>query len=112
MRSIFFAVALCGLLCFGTPVVHGQIYDPYYGYNWDPQYQQYLHFQNYLQWQDYLSQLRQSDPYYQLHQMHYQLHLGAYDPNRYYPACCYVPSLSPFALPQIWSPYGARLSIR
>jgi hypothetical protein len=118
MKAFCSAILICVLLCFGAPAVHAQIYTPYngsvwyYGPIWDPQYQQYLNYQNYQDWQLYLSQLRKSDPYYQLHQMHYQLHLGPYDPNRYYPTCCYVPSLSPFASQGIWAPYGSRALIR
>ena len=108
MKKLLWAIALSGVLCFGTARVQGQVYDPNYGFNLDPEYQQYLNYQNYQQWQHYLDQLRQSDPYYELHRMHYQLHIGAYDPYRYYPTCCYVPSMSPFASRNLWAPYGTR----
>ena len=98
MKAFFSAIVLFGLLCFGTPAAHSQYYPPYYGSFWDPQYQQYLNYQNYQQWQLYLSQLQRSDPYYQLHQMHYQLRLGPYNPFRYYPTCCY--GLGPLAGPE------------
>ena len=108
MKKFLRAIVVLGFLGLGTARVQGQVYDPYYGFYWDPQYQQYLNFQNYQQWQQYLDHLRKSDPYYELHRMHYQLHLGPYDPYRYYPTCCYVPSLSPFASPNVWWPYGPR----
>jgi hypothetical protein len=95
MKAFFSAIAFFGLLSFSTPAAHSQYYPPYYGSIWSDglgwdhaQYQQYLNYQNYQQWQLYLNQLQRSDPYYQLHQMHRQLHLGPYNPYRYYPPCC------------------------
>lgn len=89
MKSFFFAVAMFGLIVLGVPGLRAQIYSPYHIPHWDAQYQQYLQYQYYLQWQQYLEYLRLTDPYYDLHVMHYQLYLQPYQPYYIYPPCCY-----------------------
>ena len=71
MRTSFLVTAIFSLFLLGAPGVRAQIYGPYLG---DPQYQ-YSQYQNYLQWQEYLEYLRQTDPYYDLHVLHYELFL-------------------------------------
>jgi hypothetical protein len=90
MKASFLSVALLSLLLLGTPDLRAQAYGPYYGPYWDLQYQQYLQYQNYLQWQQYLDYLRQTDPYYDLHVLHYQLYLKPYQPYQVYQPCCYA----------------------
>jgi hypothetical protein len=80
MKVSYLAVALFGLLVLGRGDLRAQAYGPYYNPYWDVQYQQYLQYQHYLQWQEYLDYLRQTDPYYELHVMHYQLYLQPYQP--------------------------------
>lgn len=97
MKASFLAVALFGLLVLGARDLQAQAYGPYYNPYWDAQYQQYLQYQHYLQWQEYLEYLRQTDPYYELHVMHYQLYLRPYQPYQIYQPCCYsfgIPALS------------------
>ena len=96
MKATLLAVALLGLLLVGARDLRAQ-YGPYYGPYWDMQYQQYLQYQHYLQWQNYLEYLRQTDPYYELHVMHYQLYLQPYQSYPIYSPCCFivgVPTLS------------------
>ena len=90
MKASFLAAALLGLLLSGTPDLRAQVYGPYYDPYWDLQYQQYLQYQHYLQWQDYLKYLRQTDPYYDLHVLHYQLYLRPYQPYQIYQPCCFT----------------------
>ena len=89
MKASFLTIALLGLLVLGAPELRAQVYGPYYGPYWDAQYQQYLQHQHYLQWQQYLDYLRQYDPYYELHVLHYQLYVQPYHPNLIYAPCCY-----------------------
>jgi hypothetical protein len=49
-----------------------------------------VQYQHYMQWQQYLAYLRQTDPYYDLHVMHYQLYLRPYQPHQIFAPCCYV----------------------
>ena len=88
MRASILAGALFGFLVLGAPDLRAQAY-PYYDPYWVIQYQQYLQYQHYLQWQNYLEYLRQTDPYYDLHVMHYQLYLQPYQPYQIYQPCCY-----------------------
>jgi len=102
MRASFFlGLVLFALLGSGARGVGAQPY-PYYDPYWDLHYQQYLQYQHYMQWQDYLAYLQQTDPYYELHLMHYQLYRWPYPPYQVYQPCCFlwgvVPSRSiPFA---------------
>lgn len=89
MKRSLLAIALFGLLVLGARDLRAQ-YIPYPGPYWDFQYQQYLQYQYYLQWQNYLEYLRQTDPYYELHVMHYQLYLQPYQPYQVYQPCCYT----------------------
>ena len=88
MKAAFSIVALVASLLLGASEVRAQ-YGPYYSPYGDFQYQQYLQYQHYLQWQQYLEYLRQTDPYYDLHVMHYQLYLRPYQPYQTYVPCCY-----------------------
>jgi hypothetical protein len=99
MKVSFWTVALFGLLVLGAPDLRAQVYGPSYGPYWDVQYQQYLQYQHYLQWQQYLEYLRQTDPYYDLHVMHYQLYLRPYQPYQTYQPCCYA-----FGIPLLSAP--------
>jgi hypothetical protein len=101
MKTSFLAVALLGLLVLGARDLQAQVYGPYYGPYGDVQYQQYLQYQHYLQWQDYLEYLRQTDPYYELHIIHYQLYLQPYQSYQIYQPCCYA-----FGIPARSSPFG------
>jgi len=80
---------LLALLVLGARDLRAQAYGPYFGPYGDVQYQQYLQYQHYLQWQQYLAYLQQTDPYYDLHVMHYQLYLQPYQPFQLYQPCCY-----------------------
>ena len=86
MRNFFLAITLLALLVLGSRDVQAQAYGPYY-YDpyWDAQYQ----YQQYLQWQQYLAYLQQTDPYYELHLMHYQLYLPQYPSYQLYQPCCF-----------------------
>ena len=90
MKKSLLAVTLLALLVLGARDLQAQAYGPYYNPYWDVQYQQYLQYQHYLQWQQYLEYLRQTDPYYELHVMHYQLYLRPYQPYQIYQPCCYA----------------------
>jgi hypothetical protein len=90
MKAFFLAVAMFNLLVLGAPELRAQVYNPYYGFYPDVQYQQYLHYQHYVQWQQYLEYLRLNDPYYDLHVLHYQLYLQPYQPSQMYAPCCYT----------------------
>lgn len=85
MKALILAIAIFGLLVLCAPNLWAQLYGPYYGPYGDAQYQQYLQYQHYLQWQQYLDYLRQTDPYYDLHIMHYQLYLRPYQAFQTYP---------------------------
>jgi len=89
MKKFFFAIAFLSFLLLGARDLRAQVY-PYYDPYWDFQYQQYLQYQRYMQWQDYLEYLRQTDPYYDLHLMHYQLYLQPYQSYPIYQPCCYA----------------------
>lgn len=86
MKASFLAIAILALFLLRAPGVNAQVYGPYWG---DPQYQ-YWQYQNYLQWQQYLDYLRQTDPYYDLHVLHYELFLQPYQPYQIYPPCCFL----------------------
>jgi len=94
MKMPFAAVVVLGLCLLGTPELRAQGY-PYYSPTWDAEYQQYLQYQHDLQWYQYLRYLQQTDPYYELHVMHYQLYLQRYQPQQIYLPCCYA-----FGIPQ------------
>ena len=109
MKASILAIALFGLLVLGVRDLQAQTYGPdYYGPYWDPQYQQYLQYQNYLQWQSYLEYLRQTDPYYELHVLHYQLYLQSYQPYQIYPPCCYAIGIPAWSTPLGRAPHAAR----
>ena len=108
MKASFLTVALFGLLVLGARDIRAQAYRPYYNPYWDVQYQQYLQYQHYLQWQDYLEYLRQTDPYYELHVMHYQLYLRPYQPYQIYQPCCYAFSIPALSKPISRVPHAAR----
>ncbi len=98
MKALSAAVALFVLLVLGAPDLRAQVYAPYYAPYADIHYPQYLQYQHYLQWQQYLEYLRLTDPYYDLHVMHYQLYLRPYQPYQIYQPCCYafgIPRSSP-----------------
>ena len=99
MKAFSLAVVMFGLSVLGVPDLPAQVYGPYYAPYADVHYQQYLHYQHYLQWQQYLEYLRLTDPYYDLHVMHYQLYLQPYQPYQAYAPCCYTFGSS-------WSSFG------
>jgi hypothetical protein len=82
MKTAFLTVLISALLFFGVFNLRAQTYpNPYY--YWDgTQYQQY--------W------AQDSDPYYDLHVLHYQLYLPQYQYQPFpvyppvYPSCCFV----------------------
>jgi len=103
MKASCLAIALFGLLVLGAPDLRAQAYGPYYyGPYWDVQYQQYL------QWQGYLEYMRQTDPYYELHAMHYQLYLQPYQPYQMYAPCCYAIGIPAWSTPLGRTPHAAR----
>ena len=104
MKVSLLAIALFSLLLLSARDLRAQMYAPYYGPSWDLQYQQYLQYQYYLQWQDYLAYLRQTDPYYDVHVIHYQLYLQPYQPYQIYQPCCFA-FVAPLATPR-WSSFG------
>ena len=75
MKRIFVAVMFLCLVVFGIRQVEAQPYDPSY---YDP-------YWNGSQYQFYA---QQSDPYYELHALHYQLYLPEYQAYPGYPYCC------------------------
>ena len=82
MKTAFLAVILAGWFFLGASESRAQSYP--YSYYWDgTQYQQY--------WP------QESDPYYELHVMHYQLYRPQYQPFPIYPPfyqpCCFVGGL-------------------
>jgi len=83
MKKFFLTVSLLASLVLGSRDLGAQAYGPYYDPYLDLQYQQY---QQYLQWQQYLQYLQRNDPYYELHVMHYRLHVPPYPT---YEPCCY-----------------------
>jgi hypothetical protein len=98
VKTYFLAITLLALVLLGSRSAEAQASGPYY-YSpyWDAQYQNYLH------WQAYLEYLRQYDPYYELHVMHYQLYRPPSQAYQVYPPCCYawdVTALQPFHAPQ------------
>ena len=95
MRATFLALVFFALLGLGARDLGAQPY-PYYDPYWDYQYQQYLQYQHYMQWQDYLAYLQQTDPYYELHLMHYQLYRWPYQPYQVYQPCCYAWGVAPY----------------
>jgi len=106
MKAHFLAVALLGVLLSATPELRAQAYG--YSPYWDAQYQQYLNYQHYLQWQQYLDYLRQTDPYYDLHVMHYQLYLRPYQAYQIYWPCCYALSIPAWSRPLSRAPHTPR----
>ena len=112
MKASFLAIAIFGLLVLGAPDLRAQGYGPYYGPYGDVQYQQYLHYQHYLQWQQYLEYLRQNDPYYDLHVVHYQLYLQPYQPYMTYPPCCIPMWSKTFGRVPHWAISGVPQAVR
>ena len=116
MKAFLLATAIFGLLVLSARDLRAQAYGPFYDPYWDVQYQQYLQYQHYLQWQDYLEYLRQTDPYYDLHVMHYQLYLQPYQSYQIYQPCCFtfgVPSRSlRFGRMPHWTGRGAAPPVR
>jgi hypothetical protein len=108
MKASFVTVVLLAVLLSGTPHLQAQAYGPYYSPYWDAQYQQYLQYQHYLQWQQYLDYLRETDPYYDLHVMHYQLYLRPYQPYQIYPPCCYAFGIPTWSTPRGRAPHAPR----
>ena len=106
MKASFLAIATLGLLVLSAPALRAQPYGPYYGAYGDAQYQQYLQYQHYLQWQQYLDYLRETDPYYDLHVMHYQLH--RYQVYQTYPPCCYTFGIPTRSRPLSAAPHVPR----
>ena len=104
MKVYFLAIAILSLLVFRVPDIRAQSYGPY----WEVQYQQYLQHQQYLQWQQYLEYLRQNDPYYELHAMHYQLYLRPYPPHQIYVPCCYAVGIPVWSTPTGRVPHAAK----
>jgi hypothetical protein len=104
MKASFLAIAIFALVVLRAPDLRAQAYGPYYPPYGDAQYQQYLQYQHYLQWQQYLDYLRQTDPYYDLHVMHYQLYLPPYQAYQTYPPCCYA-----FGIPARSTPLSLAL---
>lgn len=90
MKNIFLAVALLSLLLSAAPDVRAYPYGAVEGAYADMHYQEYLRYQHYLQWQQYLEYLRQTDPYYDLHVMHYQLYRPPLPTYQTYLPCCYA----------------------
>ena len=83
MKTPLLAVTLLGLLFLASQEARAQIYDPYAGQYWDgAQYQPYS---------------QPSDPYYELHTLHYQLYLQQYPGYPVVQTCCFVgaPGWSP-----------------
>lgn len=108
MKASFLALAIFGLLTLGATNLRAQVYNPYfYGPYWEAQYQ-YLQYQNYLQWQEYLAYLRENDPYYDLHVLHYQLYLQPYQPYQLYSPCCYGFGIPVWPAPIIRVPNQTR----
>jgi len=108
MKASCLAIAIFTLLVLGARDLRAQPYGPYYGPNWDVQYQQFLEYQHYLQWQEYLEYLRQTDPYYELHAMHYQLYRRPYQPYQIYQPCCYAFGIPTFSKPISRGPHALR----
>jgi hypothetical protein len=91
MKNSLLTITLLCLLALGSRDLQAQVYDPY----WDA-----IQYQHYMQYQEYLAYLRQYDPYYELHVMHYQLYRPSHSYQLYQP-CCYawgVPILGGSAL--------------
>jgi hypothetical protein len=109
MKAFFLAIAIFAFLLVRAPELKAQVYIPY-PYWYDPQYQ-YWQYQNYLQWQQYLQYLQQTDPYYDLHVMHFQLYLQPYQSYLIYPPCCFLPSWSSGYRPR-WGIGGGGQAIR
>jgi len=108
MKASFLAIAIFGLLVLCAPALRAQAYGPYYGPYGDAQYQQYLQYQHYLQWQQYLDYLRQTDPYYDLHVMHYHLYRRPYQAYQTYPSCCYAFGIPAWSTPLGRAPHAPR----
>jgi hypothetical protein len=87
MKKLFLTISLLALLVLGTRELRAQAYGPHYDPYLELQYQQY---QQYVQWQQYLQYLQRNDPYYELHVMHYRLHVPPYQPSQIYEPCCYA----------------------
>jgi hypothetical protein len=108
MKTFFVAVGLFGLLVLAAPNIRAQVYAPYDSRYADIQYQQYLQYEQYLQWQQYLEYLRQNDPYYDLHVVHYQLFLQPYQPYLVYPPCCHAGGIPRLFAPMRQWPHVGR----
>lgn len=102
MKAYLLTLAIMMLLIAGARDVRAQAYGPYYNPHWDLQYQQYL------DWQQYLEHLRQTDPYYDLHVIHYQLYLQPYRSPYVYLPCCYTVGVPVWSAPAKRLPHGAK----
>lgn len=98
-KTLFFVGALLSMLLSGAPDVRAQAYGAFYGPYAAAQYQEYLQHQHYVQWQQYLEYLRQTDPYYDLHVMHYQLYRPPYPAYQTYVPCCYAVGIPVWSRP-------------
>jgi hypothetical protein len=98
VKTYFLAVTLLALVFLSSRSAEAQAFNAfYYSPYWETQYQDYLH------WQAYLEYLRQYDPYYELHVIHYQLYRQPFPGYQVYPSCCYVwdvTPLQPFQTPR------------
>ncbi|HZD40109.1 MAG TPA: hypothetical protein VE131_05260 [Terriglobales bacterium] len=106
MKASVLALAIFGLLVSGVPELRAQVFGPSYAPSyWD------VHYQQYLQWQQYLEYLRQTDPYYDLHTLHYQLYLRPYQAYLAYPPylpCCYAVGIPVLSGHFRRAPHGAK----
>jgi hypothetical protein len=102
MKALLLAIGVLMLFAFAAPDPRAQAYDPYYGPSWDLQYQHYLAGQQHL---DYL---RQIDPYYELHVMHYQLYRQPYPSAFVYTPCCYAVGIPTWTTPFRRVPHGPK----
>jgi len=102
MKMSLLLIGLLGLLVVSFTDLRAQVYGPYYPPYGDVQYQQYL------EWQRYQDYLRQIDPYYELHVMHYQLYLQRFQPSLLYPPCCYAVGIPRWSTPLRRVPHGPK----
>jgi hypothetical protein len=82
MRKFFLALTLLSLLTVMSPRDLQAQANEYP--DWEA-----LQYQEYLEYQQYLQDLRERDPYYDLHSMH-QRYRPQYQSLPIYPPCCYV----------------------
>ncbi len=105
MKASILAMGLFSLLFLAARNLPAQVYVPYSSQYADIQYQQYLQYE---QWQQYLDYLRQNDPYYDLHVVHYELFRQPYQPYLIYPPCCYAGGIPVLFIPLRQLPHAAR----